>query len=266
MDQVQDLFGTWAAGWSGHALGLRRNRRIDRSAANGRSVEEPRVVAHRRNRLRAGHLGRYLVGVADSSETDPQLVARALGGNVAAWQALVERYGGLVFATARKAGLSRDDAEDAAQTVFASLLQSLGAVRDVERLAKWLIVTTKREAWRMQRVRKRHTGGGSDVIDAVAEERRAVDEGDEESARHERRQTVLRALGSIDARCQELLRAMFLGAGEGDYTAISERFGIAANSVGPIRNRCLRRLLGALEELGFEPSEHGFPGVPSPSG
>lgn len=223
-------------------------------------------MAHRRNRLRAGHLRRYLVDVADSSETDPQLVARALGGNVAAWQALVERYGGLVFATARKAGLSRDDAEDAAQTVFASLLQSLGAVRDVERLAKWLIVTTKREAWRMQRVRKRHTGGGSDVIDAVAEERRAVDEGDEESARHERRQTVLRALGSIDARCQELLRAMFLGAGEGDYTAISERFGIAANSVGPIRNRCLRRLLGALEELGFEPSEHGFPGVPSPSG
>lgn len=263
---MQDLFGTWAAGWSGHALGLRPILRIDGSATNGRSADRTRVAVNPFDRLRDGHIRRYLVGVVDSPETDPQLVARALGGNVAAWQALVERYGGLVFATARKAGLTRDDAEDAAQTVFASLLQSLGAVRDVDRLAKWLIVTTKREAWRMQRVRKRHSGGGSDVIDVVVEERRASDEGDDEATRHERRQTVLRALGSIDARCQELLRAMFLGAGEGDYTAIGERFGIAANSVGPIRNRCLRRLLGALEELGFEPSEHGFPGVPSPSG
>jgi RNA polymerase sigma factor (sigma-70 family) len=201
----------------------------------------------------------------DSTESDAALVARALAGRAEAWHALVERYGGLVFATARKAGLSRDDAEDAAQTVFASLLQSLAAVRDVQRLSKWLIVTTKREAWRLQRVRRRHAGAGEE-IDAASDERRANEEGDDDASRHERRQTVLRALGSIDERCQELLRAMFLGAAEGDYSAIGARFGIAVNSVGPIRNRCLRRLLAALDELGFEPSEHGFPAPTRRSG
>ncbi|MEY2796519.1 MAG: hypothetical protein RIR10_2235, partial [Planctomycetota bacterium] len=65
---------------------------------------------------------------------------------------------------------------------------------------------------------------------------------------------ILQALGSIDERCQALLRALFLGAGEADYIAIGARFEIAVNSVGPIRNRCLRRLLSALESLGFEPT------------
>jgi RNA polymerase sigma factor (sigma-70 family) len=213
------------------------------STERGHDLPQPFLIITRR----------YSTEVVEITGTDRELVARALTGDGVAWTSLVERYGGLVFATARKAGLSRDDAEDAAQTVFTSLLSSLASVRDIERLSAWLIVTTKREAWRMLRARRRHAS--SDESLSFAEDRTSTEQ---DAARFERRRMILQALGSIDERCQALLRALFLGAGEADYIAIGARFEIAVNSVGPIRNRCLRRLLSALESLGFKPTEHGF--------
>jgi RNA polymerase sigma factor (sigma-70 family) len=185
---------------------------------------------------------------------DAALVARALGGDRRAWDEIVQKHGGLVFATARRAGLTRDDAADVAQSVFAALLRSLGRVRDGERLVAWLVTSTKRESWRVGRSRARRAGG-DDALAGVA----APDDASAEIAAVDRRRTVAAALASIDERCREILRALFFGGGEQDYTAIGARFGIAVNSVGPIRNRCLRRMLEALQALGFEPSQHGFP-------
>lgn len=138
-----------------------------------------------------------------------------------------------------------------AQTVFANLVRSLARVRDAERLPAWLITTTKREAWRV--ARSRSPQAGALELDATASGTIEA-----EADAHERRLTVHAALAQLDSRCSDLLRALFLGAADADYTEIGLRFGIAENSVGPIRNRCLRRLLAALEELGFEPTEHGF--------
>lgn len=190
---------------------------------------------------------------------DAALVERAVAGDRRAWDEIVERHGGLVFATARRAGLSRDDAADVAQTVFAALLRSLARVRDGERLVAWLVTSTKRESWRIARSRARRAGG-DDALAGIA----TNDDASAEIAAVDRRRTVAAALAAIDERCRELLRALFLSGAEQDYAAIGERFGIAVNSVGPIRNRCLRRMLEALQALGFEPSQHGFP-VPSGS-
>lgn len=185
--------------------------------------------------------------------TDRQLLDRALRGDGRAWDAIVDRYGGLAFATARRAGLDRTDAEDVAQSVFAALVRSLASVRDADRLAAWIATSARREAWRMAR-RRRDARATEDIGSHVL----AEDDGSEEAALLERRTSVEHALRSIDERCRELLQALFLGAHEPDYAAIGHRFGIAVNSVGPIRNRCLRRLLEALERLGFEPATHGL--------
>jgi len=194
--------------------------------------------------------------VAANDRPDSELVNRALCGDNAAWGAIVDRYGGLAFALARRAGLSRSDAEDVAQSVFTALVRSLATLRDGESLAGWIATSVRRAAWRESR--RARSMRGSDALDAAEPAEAEVGAADEASAL-ERRSIVLRALGSIDERCQHLLQALFLGASEPDYHAIGQRFGIAPNSVGPIRNRCLRRLLEALERLGFEPASLGTP-------
>lgn len=190
--------------------------------------------------------------VTSSIEDDSVLVAGALRGDALSWNAIVGRYGGLAFATARKVGLSRDEAEDVSQTVFTVLVRSLATLRDGNRLGGWVLVTARREAWRVSRLRKR---SGSELPE---DERLAAEEDAQAERAFERRQIVAKALSALDERCRELLRVLFLGAQEPDYTAVAARFDLAPNSVGPIRNRCLRRMLELLKSAGFEPSEHGF--------
>lgn len=179
------------------------------------------------------------------------LVAQALSGSATAWEALVDRYGALVYSTIRKAGVPRSEAEDVAQEVFQQLLRSLGTVREIERLAGWIATVASREAWRSNRNARRLRVQSGDAREREANR-------DDEAGALERRSLVSAALGAIDERCQALLRIMFLSGEEQGYSAVAKQFGITENSVGPIRNRCLRRLLAVLEELGFEPSEHGF--------
>lgn len=201
---------------------------------------------------------RYLREVSEDPPSDSVLVQQALRGDQAAWGAIVERYGGLAYATARRTGLGRGECEDVVQSVFVALVRSLGSLRDAESLAAWVSTSARRAAWRAARVaRASPTQPLIEDSAAAAAEADRTDATDAISA-EERGAVIRAALDSIDERCRHLLQALFLGAREPDYRAIGERFGIALNSVGPVRNRCLRRLLEALKNLGFEPS----PGQP----
>ena len=182
---------------------------------------------------------------------DQVLVERALRGDDAAWQAIVDRYAGLAFATARRCGLDRPSAEDVAQSVFASLVKSLATLRDSGSLAGWIVTTSRRAAWRVAR-QAQQARQARDLLASAPVEEPLADPA-EEIAAFERRSQVRTALSMIDERCRALLQALFGGTGDPDYAAIGTRFGIAVNSVGPIRNRCLQRLLEALEKVGFRP-------------
>jgi DNA-directed RNA polymerase specialized sigma24 family protein len=82
-----------------------------------------------------------------------ELVARASIGDQGAWDQLVARYGGLVWAVARAHGLGRNDAGQVSQVTWLLLTQHLGALRQPERLESWLLRTASREAYRMGRLR-----------------------------------------------------------------------------------------------------------------
>jgi DNA-directed RNA polymerase specialized sigma24 family protein len=83
----------------------------------------------------------------------PELVARAGTGDQVAWDQLVDRYGGLVWAVAREHGLGPDDAGDVSQVTWLLLTQHLGSLQQPERLEDWLLRTAAREAYRMHRLR-----------------------------------------------------------------------------------------------------------------
>ena len=90
-----------------------------------------------------------------------ELVARANTGDQVAWDQLVARYGGLVWAVARAHGLGPADAGEVSQVTWLRLAQHLGALQQPERLGSWLLGTATREAYRMGRLR----GLGGSVAD-----------------------------------------------------------------------------------------------------
>jgi DNA-directed RNA polymerase specialized sigma24 family protein len=104
-------------------------------------------------RPRADHQAQDTGGHAAASAGACELVARASAGDQGAWDQLVARYGGLVWAVARAHSLRHADASQVSQVTWLLLAQHLGALQQPERLGAWLLRTATREAYRMGRLR-----------------------------------------------------------------------------------------------------------------
>jgi DNA-directed RNA polymerase specialized sigma24 family protein len=104
-------------------------------------------------RVRGDHQAQDPGSQAAASAGTSALVARASAGEQGAWDQLVDRYGGLVWAVARAHGLGRKDASDVSQVTWLLLAQHLDALQQPERLGSWLLGTATREADRMRRLR-----------------------------------------------------------------------------------------------------------------
>lgn len=179
--------------------------------------------------------------------SDAELVQACRAGDAHAWEQLVERYGRLVAAIPRRMGMSSVDADDIFQDVFTLLLRHLESLRDEQRLAAWLITTTRRECWRRLRRNRDHV----ELPEGLpADDPSLLDE----IARGEREQAVRQSMSRLDARCRDLLTALFLDGAQPDYRAIATRLGMAVGSIGPTRARCFRKLDGFLRELGIDSS------------
>lgn len=185
---------------------------------------------------------------------DAALVAACLDGSQAAWAELVERFGRLVYSIPRHYGFSETDAEDVHQAVFTLLFQKLDTVRDVERLALWLIRTTHRVCYRVGKRSRRYA-----ELDRVIEN--AAKPADDVAAEWEQRHQVRRALDRLGGRCQELLTALFFAPGTPSYQAIAESLGMKVGSIGPTRARCFGKLEKILAENG-DSSAAGVSGDP----
>jgi RNA polymerase sigma-70 factor (ECF subfamily) len=69
---------------------------------------------------------------------DLDLVSRAAGGDVTAFQSLVERHRSMVYRVAYQFAGNHHDAEDIAQDVFVKVFTSLGSFRGEAQLTSWL--------------------------------------------------------------------------------------------------------------------------------
>src|SRR3954471_721330 len=91
------------------------------------------------------------------------LLLAAADGDAQAWNALVERYNGLVWAVARTYRLGGADAADVVQTTWLRLVEHLGDIRNPDGLGAWLATTARRECLRMLR------SGQREVVTDVSE-------------------------------------------------------------------------------------------------
>src|SRR4051812_25387496 len=91
------------------------------------------------------------------------LLGAARDGDQRAWDALVSRYSGLLWAIARSHRLDAADAGDAIQTTWLRLVEHLDRVHDPERVGGWLATTMRRECLRALR-----RGGRERPVDDLA--------------------------------------------------------------------------------------------------
>ncbi len=78
-----------------------------------------------------------------------QVVAQARAGTNEAWETLIERFGGLVAAIARRCRLSDADVAEVCQTTWMRLVENLDRIEQPERLGAWLATTSRRESIRI---------------------------------------------------------------------------------------------------------------------
>jgi RNA polymerase sigma factor (sigma-70 family) len=180
-----------------------------------------------------------------------ELVSAAAAGDQTAWDALVDRYSGLLWSIARSYRLGEADAADVLQTTWLRLLEHLDRIADPERLAAWLATVARNEIHRLHRKGSRiwltdqdapldsaGSAPGSDLAVLVADRDRELWE----------------AFAELTARCQELLRTVVTGSREQDplpYRDASVELGIPVGGIGPTRMRCLASLRDALYRRGI---------------
>ena len=172
------------------------------------------------------------------------LVAAAAAGDQRAWDAIVTRYSGLVWAVARGLQLSPADAADVSQVTWLRLVENLDRIRDPAALGSWLATTARREAISLLRRRREVP---------VAEPDRGDTPDDREPPpwqallARERDQELWQAFSRLSPRCQALLRLLVLDPAEGGYAAAAAALDMPVGSLGPTRARCLATLRGHLD-------------------
>jgi RNA polymerase sigma factor (sigma-70 family) len=163
---------------------------------------------------------------------DGQLVARCRQGDQAAWNELVNRFSRYVYAIATQAfRLSRDDAEDVFQEVFARVYEKLEHLRDDEAIRPWIAQLTRRLAIDRLRASGR---------EQVSDEELDPADGGETFAMLDEALSVHQALGGLSENCQEILDRFF--ARDESYRTIGEALDIPAGTIASRISRCLAKL------------------------
>jgi RNA polymerase sigma factor (sigma-70 family) len=178
-----------------------------------------------------------------------ELVEAARDNDPRSWEQLVERFSKLVWSVTRRYRLAPQDAADVSQTTWLQLANSLGSIRDPDRLGLWLVTVTRRECLRVRERNSRQTPVDPLTVrdvapgDSVAVDERLLDD--------ERRQLAWAALDRLPARCQRLLLEL-LAEPEPSYAQVAAALDMPIGSIGPQRQRCLANLRRfAAQELGW---------------
>lgn len=182
-----------------------------------------------------------------ADRTDPELIEACLAGRPRAWDELVERYSRLVYSVPRRMGMNDADAADVYQNVFLILYRKLDTLRDDTLLARWLLTTAQREAWRLGRRQRNRPEHGVEELEYEAPD-------DDQLDRLEQQHIVRSALDRLGGPCEKLLTALFLNPGNPSYDAIAESLGMKVGSIGPTRARCFRKLEKLLTDMGLDAS------------
>jgi len=167
------------------------------------------------------------------------LLDAARAGDSASWDLIVERFSGLLWATARAHRLDSTDAADVVQTTWLKLVENLDRIHDDERLGGWLATTARRECLLV--LKRRHREPPVDAglaFDHLPDQRDGIDAA---LLRDERDATLWRLFDQLSDDCRRLLRVLVADPPP-TYAEVSAALDMPVGSIGPRRQRCLTAL------------------------
>src|SRR4051794_28968479 len=177
-----------------------------------------------------------------------ELLARAARRCPLAWEEIVRRYSGLVWARVRSLRLQEADAVDAVQMTWLRLAENCERIEHPDRLGGWLTTTAYRECLRILRPTRQTAqpvDGLADTLPdpAAGPERTILDT--------ETAEEVRAVVAELPTRSRTIIQAMFADETR-PYAEISQRTGIPVGSLGPTRARALHQLRRMLAKRGLE--------------
>jgi RNA polymerase sigma factor (sigma-70 family) len=179
---------------------------------------------------------------------DTRLVKECLSGNEEAWSLLIDKYKSLIYSIPVKYQLSQEEAADIFQATCVELLHRLPQLREPRALPKWLMQVAHHECYRLKRLNQRVVSRDAEPnlpepeIPAIAENL---------MQQTEQEQILREALATLTPQCQKLVELLFFETPARPYTEVAAELGLAVGSIGFTRQKCIERLRGQLEELGF---------------
>lgn len=230
-----------------HQLLGERSKARQLDETPGREQEAVLVTVHNPE-VQERH-GRPRDAAASPSADDAELVevvAQARAGENAAWEALIERFGGLVAAIARRCRLSDADVAEVSQTTWLRLVENLDRIQQPERLGAWLATTSRRESLRI--ATRRAVVSPSEAVHLVADHE--ADPLDAALLREEQTQAIRVAAARLSPHCQRLL-GVLMSDDDLPYKTIAKQLDMPIGSIGPTRGRCLEHLRQILAETEF---------------
>lgn len=148
-----------------------------------------------------------------------------------------------LFRICRGYRLSEPTAEDVVQDTVLTLLQHIGTVREPRSVLAWLTVVARRKALRAIRVERRaEPVGDMGTLDAGC----SPDDPQRILEARLLRRVLLRNLDKLPERKRGLINLLFLAEVE-NYATVGELLGMPIGSIGPTRQRGLKRLRELLE-------------------
>jgi RNA polymerase sigma factor (sigma-70 family) len=175
----------------------------------------------------------------DAGAGDGELLRAVRRGDPGAWEALVDRFTGRVWAVIRAHRLSHADGSEVHSITWHRLVSHLDTIREPERVGAWLATTARNECLRVLR----RAGREVPVDDEIEFEGTEGSEPppDRRLLNQERDAALWKALRMLNEKCQRLLRVLMADP-EPTYNEVSAALGMAVGSIGPTRQRCLATL------------------------
>jgi RNA polymerase sigma factor (sigma-70 family) len=168
----------------------------------------------------------------------------AVDGDGRAWDQLFEWFAKRLVAVARAHRLSREDADDIAQTTWLRLLEHARDIREPERLAGWLTTVAERESLRVIRRGSRETVSEPETFLRLTSDHDLDDEllaAERAASWPQTREALETALASLSERPRGLLAELYSEPAP-SYADTSAKLGLPIGSIGPTLGRSLARL------------------------